>query len=127
VNLPLSMVVTERLVLHSNAGGTYTPSARGDTGARAALTAFNLGQSAIWLATPTLNFMLEAAWTRGEAVVGEGITAHETGFLLAPGVRGAMNLRSGLQIVPGVAVPIGIGPSSGQRSVFLYLSFEHPF
>jgi hypothetical protein len=24
-------------------------------------------------------------------------------------------------------MPIGIGPSAGERAVFLYLSFEHPF
>jgi hypothetical protein len=29
--------------------------------------------------------------------------------------------------VPGVAVPIGLGPSHGDRSLLLYLSFEHPF
>jgi len=35
--------------------------------------------------------------------------------------------KNGLQIVPGVAMPIGIGPSAGETGVFLYLSFEHPF
>ena len=29
-------------------------------------------------------------------------------------------------IVPGVAFPFGVGPSAGQKSVFLYLSFEGP-
>jgi hypothetical protein len=38
-----------------------------------------------------------------------------------------LNFTSGLQIVPGIAVPIGVGSSSGQRDVFLYLSFEHAF
>jgi hypothetical protein len=32
-----------------------------------------------------------------------------------------------MQIVPGIAVPLGIGPSDGERSIFLYLSIEHPF
>ena len=40
-------------------------------------------------------------------------------------MRWAHNLKSGLQIVPGIAVPIGIGPSSGDTGVLLYLSFEH--
>jgi hypothetical protein len=47
-------------------------------------------------------------------------------MLLSPGFRWALNFKSGLQIVPGVAVPVGLGPSAGQRGVFLYLSFEHP-
>jgi hypothetical protein len=52
-----------------------------------------------------------------------------TGYtlFLNPGVRWAYNFKSGLQIVPGVSFPIGVGPSSGQRSAFFYLSFEHPF
>ena len=48
-----------------------------------------------------------------------------------PGRRGARddawNLRNGLQIVPGLAMPIGLGPSRGDNALFLYLSFEHPF
>ena len=32
-----------------------------------------------------------------------------------------------MQVVPAVAFPIGVGPSSGERSIVLYLSFEHPF
>ena len=48
-------------------------------------------------------------------------------FLISPGVRWAWNFRSGLQVVPGFAVPVGFGPSRGSRQVLLYLSFEHPF
>jgi hypothetical protein len=29
--------------------------------------------------------------------------------------------------VPGIALPIGVGASRGEKAVFLYLSFEHPF
>jgi hypothetical protein len=47
--------------------------------------------------------------------------------VISPGVRGAINFTSGLQIVPGIAIPIGAGPSHGERGVFFYLSFEHPF
>ncbi|HZK78257.1 MAG TPA: hypothetical protein VFC35_05065 [Gemmatimonadaceae bacterium] len=46
---------------------------------------------------------------------------------ISPGVRAAFNFASGLQIVPGIAFPIGVGPSSGERGAFIYLSFEHPF
>jgi hypothetical protein len=42
-------------------------------------------------------------------------------------VRAAVNLAGGLQVVPGVSVPIGLGPSRGERAVFFYLSLEHPF
>ena len=40
---------------------------------------------------------------------------------------GAFNFPGGLQVVPGLAWPIGIGPSGGTDYLFIYLSFEHPF
>jgi len=96
-------------------------------GNRAAALDYTLAQSIIWLARPKLNFMLEATWTRAQEVVGPGDTQAATEFLVSPGVRGAIDLPSGLQIVPGLAFPIGVGPSRGERSVFLYLSLEHAF
>jgi len=42
-------------------------------------------------------------------------------------VRWSYDFDWGLQIVPGVAFPMGVGPSRHEKSVFLYLSFEHPF
>jgi hypothetical protein len=48
-------------------------------------------------------------------------------LFLSPGIRWAYNFKNGLQIVPGIAVPIGVGPSGGEKGVFLYLSLEHPF
>ncbi len=126
-NLPVSIAMGRSFVTHLNAGVTHVPSAKSAAGERAATTGFNLGQSLIWLARPTINFMVELVWARDQEVVGEDRTDHATTVLLAPGIRGAINLPSGMQIVPGIAVPIGLGPSDGERSVFFYLSVEHPF
>jgi hypothetical protein len=41
-------------------------------------------------------------------------------------VRWAYDFKSGLQIVPGIALPITVRPSH-ERAVLLYLSFEHPY
>jgi hypothetical protein len=71
--------------------------------------------------------MVEALWTAANEVAGPGRTVRTSDFLVSPGVRGAINFRSKLQIVPGLAVPIGVGPSRGEHSLFAYLSFEHPF
>jgi hypothetical protein len=127
VNLPLSVVLPASLVAHTNAGATYTPSARDALGNRASAVDYSLGQSVVWLAHPKLNLLLEAVWSRTEDVIGPGRTGPSTELLLAPGVRGAIDLASGLQIVPGLAFPVGVGPSRGDRSVFAYLSFEHSF
>ena len=127
VNLPFSAEFPASLVAHSNAGATLTPRAHDEAGNLAAAMDYTLAQSIIWLARPKLNFMLEASWTREQEVVGPGDTQTTTELLVSPGVRAAVDLPSGLQIVPGLAFPIGVGPSSGERSVFLYLSFEHAF
>ncbi|MEO5580164.1 MAG: transporter [Gemmatimonadaceae bacterium] len=126
-NLPVSGMLSQSFVTHFNAGATYTPSAENAAGDRRPTTGFNAGQSLIWLARPALNLMLELAWNRNEDLLENGDRARSNGLLLAPGVRGALNFPSGLQIVPGIAVPIGIGPSKGERSVFFYVSFEHAF
>ena len=127
LNLPLSVVLGGSLVAHSNAGATYTPRAHNELGDEARAVGMNLGQSIIWLASANINLMLEGAWSRGDAVVGPEQTERSTAVFLSPGVRGAINFASGLQIVPGIAFPIGVGPSRGERNVFLYLSFEHRF
>ena len=127
LNLPFSAELPASLVAHSNAGATFTPRARNSDGERARTTDYNLGQSLIWLAHPKLNLMLEAVWTRAQEVVGPGRTIRSTEAMISPGIRGAIDLPSGLQIVPGLAIPLGIGPSRGERSVFFYLSFEHSF
>lgn len=127
VNMPFSAVLPARFVAHSNAGATYTPRSRDTFGNVAATRSYTLGQSVIWLAHPKLNLMLESTWSAAQDVIGPGRTERSTEFLLSPGIRGAIDFESGLQIVPGLAFPFGIGSSRGQRAVFVYLSFEHPF
>jgi hypothetical protein len=127
VNLPFSAELPADFVAHSNAGATYTPRARDTFGNSAATRSFSLGQSVIWLAHPKLNLMLESSWTRAQDVAGPGQTARSTEFFISPGLRGAIDFASGLQIVPGIAFPFGVGVSRGERAVFAYLSFEHPF
>jgi hypothetical protein len=127
INIPLSVAISDRIVTHWNAGATFTPSAKDDRGDKAALKNFNLGQSFIWLASPNFNVMLESFWQSQESVIGHGLKRREDSLLISPGIRWAYNFKSGLQIVPGIAAPIGIGPSKGERGLFIYLSFEHPF
>ena len=125
--LPVSVVVTKKLVTHWNAGATFIPHARNDSGARAPTFGYNLGQSLVWLVHPRFNFLLETVFYRNEEVIAPRTTQWRSTLLLNPGFRWAYNFRNGLQIVPGFSVPIGIGPSSGERGIFVYLSLEHPF
>ena len=126
-NLPLSIEMGSRFVTHWNAGLTRTQRARDESGDRANINAYSLGQSIVWLASPKVNFLVETSWTRAESVTGPGLTRSKNVLLVSPGIRWAHDFKSGLQIVPGLAFPIGLGPSSGEHGVFVYLSFEHPF
>ena len=125
--LPLSHVISPLLTQHVNAGAAFSPSARNLAGQRANTFGFTLGHSFIVTANPNFQMMVETLYNRAQEVVGESDTEWADDFVISPGFRSALNFESGLQIVPGVAIPIGVGPSSGSRGVFVYLSFEHAF
>jgi hypothetical protein len=126
LNLPVSVELGERLALHGNLGGAVVfggENAMGDAGSP---TRGWLGGSAIWLVHPRFNLMAEALWSRTGVIAGPDRIEGEDALVLSPGVRGAVDV-GGLQIVPGLALPVGVGPSAGELGVFGYLSFEHAF
>jgi hypothetical protein len=127
VNLPASWGLHETFVTHWNLGGAWTPRARAPAGGRVATRDLSAGASAIWMAKRELNFMLEVVWAREELAIAADSRAAEESAWVSPGLRAAIDFASGLQIVPGLAFPIGFGPSDGERRVLAYLSFEHGF
>ena len=125
-NLPVSVVLARTLVGHANLGATLLPSAHGPFDSRATASAINAGASAVWLARPWLNLLVEGVWLSEADVTGEGTTERVESLVLNPGVRWAFDVGS-VQVVPGFAYTIGIGPSRGDDAVFVYLSLEHGF
>jgi hypothetical protein len=125
-NLPLSVELSDRWVTHWNLGMTFIPRAKGSDGAKADTVGFNYGASVVYLLSENLNLLFEVVGTSDESIEGDGLTNREHEFFVNPGLRFAMNFKSGLQIVPGIGVPIGVGPSGGEYGAFLYLSLEHP-
>ena len=126
-NLPLSVVLLPKLVSHWNAGATIVPHASNAAGDHATSWSYNGGQSLIWLVRPRFNVMLETYYAKSQAVTAPMKVEWSKSLFVSPGVRWAYNFSNQLQIVPGVDVPIGVGPSAGEKGVFVYLSFEHPF
>jgi hypothetical protein len=116
VNLPASYVVGPALATHWNAGATL---GTGET-----TFDVNLGASLVWRAHRAFNVLVEALWLSEEV---PGFGEREESAYLNPGIRWAHDFAGGLQVVPGLAYTIGIGPSAGDDGLFLYLSFEHPF
>lgn len=126
-NLPLTLVLGSRVATHWNAGATVTPSARNELGRHATTSSFNLGASAIWLLQPSFNLLVETLWVSTQSVALDGGTVREKSAFLSPGIRWAIDLSGGLQIVPGVAYTIALGADPDEDAMFVYLSFEHPF
>ncbi|UPU37933.1 transporter [Geomonas paludis] len=125
-NLPLSVEIGDSLVTHLNLGWTFTPDSKNEVGAKANTLVTNYGASLIYLASETFNLMLEMAGNSGQTVNGNRTTKTESSVFVNPGARFAVNCKGGLQIVPGISFPIGLGSSHDEFGAFFYLSFEHP-
>lgn len=124
-NVPLTYVAAPRVVTHWNAGVTVIPSASAPAGGSASAASFNLGAGIVWLLRPSVNLLLEGVWASDAEAIADGVTARDTNAWVSPGIRAAFNAGA-VQVVPGVAYVIGVGPSRGE-SLFLYLSLEHAF
>ena len=108
--IPVSHVINDRTASHTDGGFTWFRN-------RGAIDV-NFAQSFVYALSARAQVVTEAVWTR---------TDKAEDFVVCPGVRWAYNFPSGLQIVPGIGIPIGLGPGAGERSILLYLSFEHPY
>lgn len=113
--IPISYIASKTLVTHTNLAVLHVPGAREADG-RTGNAEYSVGQSVIFQAYPQTHFMLESLWTGGDA----------NSFIVSPAVRFALNFKSGLQIVPGFAIPYETR-GGGSASYLVYLSVEHPF
>jgi hypothetical protein len=127
VNFPVTLLLSNAIVTHWNAGATLTPSARSALGETATTHSFHFGASLVWLFRPSFNFLLETVLEDARTVIADGRVVDETGWVLNPGIRWAFDLPGDLQIVPGVAYTIGLGEGPDENALFFYLSLEHPF
>ncbi len=124
VAVPLSATLGSSLVTHVNAGLTWERAALVE-GGRAPRWGYSFGQSLVWLAHPSVNLLAEVVYAETLVRAAAG-TARQTSLTVNPGVRAALDLPGDLQVVGGISLPVGAGPSRGERGIFLYLSFEHP-
>jgi hypothetical protein len=127
LNLPVSFIVSRYVVTHYNAGITLAPNTSDESGLKSDQTVFNYGFSVIFLIRKNFNFMLEAVGNSTSIKSTNLANRNVSTMFVNPGMRYAINFKSGLQIVPGLSIPVGLGPSSGEYGIFGYLSFEHPF
>jgi hypothetical protein len=126
LSLPFSYLLSTKIATHYNIGVTFTPDAKKADGSKFDQTVYNYGLSMILLLNKNFNFMFEVVGNRTFIKAGNTNTIITNSLFINPGIRYAINFKSGLQIVPGIAVPIGIGSSNGSSGIYAYLSFEHP-
>jgi hypothetical protein len=127
LSLPLSYLLSTKIATHYNLGVTFIPGAKNEDGSKYDQTIYNWGLSMILLLYKNFNFMFEVAGSTTLIKTSDNNTHTSNSLFINPGFRYAINFKSGLQIVPGMAVPVGLGSSKGASGVFAYLSFEHPF
>jgi hypothetical protein len=130
-NLPISRTLKD-WAFHFNAGATFIPGV--DAGVDPlldfegrTLNGYNLGASVIWLARPDFNLLLESVALWDEELTADGSEDHIQEVIISPGFRWAPYTRGSTQLVLGAAVPIGLSDDATDISLFLYMSFEHPF
>ena len=134
VNMPASLDLNDKLFIHLNAGANYAWNYPGSSDPSHYLQV-PLGASLIYCPHPLINLMCEflhttnTAYQTGHFETNESfnsvVTTNE--LVINPGIRCAINFKNGLQIVPGVAIPITFSESCHQTGYQFYLSFEHPF
>lgn len=128
LNLPVSVEAGPWLVLHANGGTTIVVDAESPGGARTdtAVDA-NAGLAIVGQPLPWLNPLVEVSYVSA-AEVGDTGTSRGHELIVNPGVRFAIDHRaSGLQVVPGIGVPMRAWPAD-EFEVFVLacLSLEHP-
>ncbi len=125
VDLPLSYLLSQKFVTHYNLGLTITPGSKNINGSKSDITIMNYGLSLINFFRQNLNFMLEVAGFTTFIKGHELKTQVSNSVTINPGFRFAINFKSGLQIVPGAAIPVILEGSQATLGAFGYLSFEH--
>lgn len=125
-NVPISLELGNHFVTHWNAGFTATPSAKSPSGYTASAFDTNAGAALVWLPLSWANPLIEVIHLTTQEIRDDGSRLRSSAAIINPGIRFAINCRSGLQIVPGISVPIQFDHSGTKASVLFYLSLEHP-
>lgn len=130
-NLPFSKRLSDKFIMHLNAGATYFNKVNGFDYIRKInvfkdLVSYNFGGSLIWLSAKRINIMLEDLSNRTCYINHQGEKDYSWEFIINPGIRYAINLKD-IQIVPGLCVPVYLNKENSSVAAFFYLSFEHSF
>ena len=127
VNLPVSMELGRFFAIHLNGGATIILSAQSPGGRSEMALDANAGAALVWQPVKWINPLVEISYAMTEEV-GDASSEHVHSLVVNPGLRFAIDhARTGLQVVPGISVPMQVAPRGDfEAAVLAYLSFEHP-
>jgi hypothetical protein len=122
----------DRWCFHFNIGMSMTPDVIAGMDSNLhlpgrTLYGYDLGGSAIYKLLPNFHLMLESLASWNEDLLHEGTIDPNMSLVVSPGVRWAPYTNDKTQWVMGIAAPIGVNREAPDFSLFLYMSFEHPF
>ncbi|HTF93650.1 MAG TPA: transporter [Verrucomicrobiae bacterium] len=131
-SLPFSKKVSDRVALHFNSGLTYSPHVKAPTDTNGispnkSLVAYNVGGSAIYALLPRFQLMLEWVGNFDQDFNDAGKRERFFRSTISPGFRTAIVNEEKLQIVAGLAAPIGLNRRTDNIGTFIYFSVEHDF
>lgn len=127
VKLPISIMLSRRFASNSTVEYSYVSAAKNAEGDQFHLSHYGVGQSFVWFARPKFNVLVEAVWEKSRAANRAGFKEIDSDLFISPGVRWAHVFHNGLAIIPGVALPLGVGASRGDHRIFFSLAVEHRF
>jgi len=124
-NLPVSIELGELFALHLNLGATLTPGAKSVGGRSQPTVDTNAGFALVFQPLSWFNAFVEVSHTWVEELLTNQGRERVHALTISPAVRFAIDhAGTGLQVVPGVAVPIQV-VGDVEAGVVGYLSFEH--
>jgi len=125
-NQAVSITINDRWTNHWNAGFTFTHGAKNIDGDTADIFGFNFGSSVVYGWTKKTNLLCEFVMNNSEVVSGPDSKTSSSTYFVVPGIRTAFQAGSDTEIVPGLGVLLGLGPSAvdHERGLFAYFSVE---
>ncbi|MBK5284928.1 MAG: hypothetical protein JJE25_05965 [Bacteroidia bacterium] len=127
VNLPLSYEISPKITLHVTEGANYISDEFLTDSKAVNRSSYFFAGSVIYSPSSRFNILCEAVYNTATFRFHDEILERENTFILNPGLRGAIDFKSGLQVVPGISLPLQYSKNKTETSLLFYLSFEHPF
>jgi hypothetical protein len=123
INFPLSIILSRFWIMHFNAGANYMEEKIDDSKVNVRTNSSFSGAGFIYQPSNHFNLINEIVYTIRESSVNDATS--ESALTCNPGIRAALNFKSGLQIVPGISVPVEFTGGHSNAGILFYLSFEH--